>query len=72
MQKKIIQGIPFWVDGQRVYAFENKETQGTLLLGTYNPQTEQVQLREDWKEVYQAKLAEYRSKLQSRPRVPPA
>jgi hypothetical protein len=74
MQKKeIIQGIPFWVDAQnRVFAFENKETQGTLHLGSYNPQTKTLQLREDWKEVYEARLQEYRRGLQARARVPPS
>ncbi len=71
MQKKILQGIPFWVDAQnRIYLFENKETPGTIVLGTYNPQTEKIQLREDWKDVYQPKLDEYRASLQSRARVP--
>jgi hypothetical protein len=72
MQKKeIIQGIPFWVDAQnRVFAFENKETQGTLHLGTYNPQTKTLQLREDWKEVYEPRLQEYRRSLLARARVP--
>ena len=74
MQKKeILQGIPFWVDGQnRVFAFENKETPGTLHLGTYNPQTKQLQLREDWKEVYEPRLQEYRRSLLARARVPPS
>lgn len=71
MQKKeILQGIPFWVDTQhRVYAFENKETPGTLQLGTYNSQTQQLQLRDDWKQVYEQKLIDYRRSLQPRARV---
>jgi len=72
-KKEIIQGIPFWVDTQnRFFAFENKETPGTLHLGTYNPQTKALQLREDWKEVYEPKLQEYRRSLQARARVPPS
>lgn len=72
MQKKeLIQGIPFWVDAQnRVYAFENKETPGTLHIGTYTPQTKTLQLRDDWKEVYEPRLQEYRRNLQARARVP--
>jgi hypothetical protein len=74
MQKKeLIQGIPFWVDGQsRVYAFENKETPGTLHIGTYNAQAKTLQLRDDWKEVYEPRLQEYRRGLQARARVPPS
>ena len=72
MQKKLIQGIPFWVDGQnRVYAFETKEVPSNpLWLGTYNPQTEKLDLLPNWREAYAATLDDYRKKAAPRARVP--
>lgn len=72
MQKKIIQGIPFWVDAHnRVFAFETKELPSNpLFLGTYNPQTEKVDLLDTWREAYAKPLEEYHTKAAARARVP--
>jgi hypothetical protein len=72
MQKKIIQGIPFWVDAQnRVFAFETKELPSNpLWLGTYNPQTEKVELLSNWREAYAQTLEDYHKKAAPRARVP--
>lgn len=72
MQKKVIQGIPFWIDAQnRAFAFETKELPSNpLLLGTYNPQTEKVDLLHNWREAYAQPLEEYHKKAAARARVP--
>lgn len=74
MQKKIIQGIPFWVDAQnRIYLFETKEAPtNPICLGTYSPQTETIALKDNWRELYQANIEEYRRKSAPRARVPPS
>lgn len=72
MKKEIIQGIPFWVDGQnRIFAFEGKEIpQNPLWLGTYNPTEKKIDLRADWRTAYSEKLEEYRRSSAPRARVP--
>lgn len=72
MQKKILQGIPFWVDAQnRIYVFETKEAPvNPICLGTYNPQTDMIALKENWRELYAGNLEEYRKKCGPRARVP--
>jgi hypothetical protein len=74
MKKELIQGIPFWLDAQqRVFAFEGKEVPANpLWLGTYNPQSQKLELRADWQTAYQEKLAEYRRSCVPRARVPAA
>ena len=73
MQRKVIQGIPVWLDTQnRVYAYDPVDTTNPLWLGTYSPQTETMTLRDDWKLVYQEKLEAYRKKSAPRNRLPAA
>lgn len=71
MQRKVFQGVPYWVDAaQKIYAYDPKETTGTLWLGTVKD--EKVTLREGWQEIYQPKLDEFRGSNTTRPRVAPA
>ena len=71
MQRKVLQGIPFWLDGQnRIYAYDPQDQTNPLWLGVYDPQTEKVTLREDWRQAYQAKIEAYRTSAQSRSRIP--
>ena len=73
MLRKVIQGIPFWLDTQnRIYAYDPADQTNPLWLGTYNPQTEKVELREDWRQAYATKIESYRQGAQTRSRVPPA
>jgi hypothetical protein len=72
MQKKVVQGIPFWIDAQnRAFVFETKELPSNpLWLGTYNPQTEKVELLRNWREAYAQTLEDYHKKAAARARVP--
>ena len=68
MQRKVFQGVPYWIDSaQKVYAYDPKETTGTLWLGTVKD--EKVTLRNDWQAVYQPALEQYRSANTQRARV---
>jgi hypothetical protein len=68
MQRKVFQGVPYWVDSsQKIYAYDPKETTGTLWLGTVKD--EKVTLRDDWQSVYQPALVQYRAVNGTRPRV---
>ena len=72
MIAKVIQGIPFLIDPstKRAYAYE-KPIQGTpLYLGIYDAERETVQLVENWRELFQAKLEEYRQIERPRSRLP--
>lgn len=70
MQRKIIQGVPYWVDGaNKMYIWQSQEKPQTpIWIGTYNPQTETGLLREEWKELFQPILQSYREVQSSRPR----
>lgn len=72
MQKKVIQGVPFWVDAQnRIYVFETKEVPANpIWLGTYNTQSDTVELAANWRELYAMNLEDYRKKAAPRARVP--
>jgi len=67
MQRKVFQGVPYWVDSsQKIYAYDPKETTGTLWLGTVKD--EKVTLRPDWQGIYQPALEQYRGANGTRPR----
>ena len=71
MQYKNIQGVPYWVDSaNKAYIFEKKDEkpQAPIQIGTYDPKTETITLRENWKEVYAQTLQNYRESQASRPR----
>ena len=68
MQRKVFQGVPYWLDSsQKIYAYDPKETTGTLWLGTVKD--EKVTLRPDWQAIYQPALEQYRGANGTRPRV---
>ena len=70
-ERKVIQGVPFWVDNQkRIYAYEGKEATNLLWLGMYNDQTDKVELRPDWEQAYKEKLETYRKNVQPKSRLP--
>jgi hypothetical protein len=72
MQRKVLQGVPYWVDAQnKIYAYTQNDTT-YLCLGTYSPETEKVTLLPNWKELYTQKLMEYRTSAQARARLPVA
>lgn len=71
MQRKLIQGIPFWLDAQnRVYAYDPTTSENPIWLGTYSPQKEMIEFRDDWREAYAPALAAYRQQNQARSRLP--
>ncbi len=71
---KTLQGIPFLCDPvtKTIYAYEKVPTQPLLALGTYNPETETFTLLDNWKELYEPRLKQYRESLQPRSRLPQA
>jgi hypothetical protein len=72
MLTKVLQGIPFLVDpvSKRIFAFEKPLVGEALCLGTYDPVSETFQLVENWKELYQGKLENYRQTEKVRSRLP--
>lgn len=74
MLVKTLQGIPFLCDpvSKTIYAYEKNPTQPLLALGTYNPEAETFTLLQDWKELYESRVAAYRASLQPRSRLPQA
>lgn len=76
MQQKILQGLPFWVNPEtkQIYAFEKPmPAQADMLcLGTFDPQTEQITLAPNWRELYKPRLETYRAteKPRQRKKVP--
>lgn len=70
MQTKILQGLPFLFnpDTRQIFAYEKPVGNNPLLLGTYDPQTERITLRADWREVYAPGLAAYRAAEKPRQR----
>lgn len=74
MQIKVLQGVPFLVEPstRNIYAYEKVITQPLLHLGTYDPEKETFQLREDWKEAYQPRVEAHRDAEKPRSRLPVA
>lgn len=71
MVVKVIQGIPFVVDAatKKIFSYD-KGAQGSICLGTYDPEKEKFALVEGWKELYQPLLEEYRQSVKIRSRLP--
>jgi hypothetical protein len=66
MQKEIIQGIPFWKDkSNNLYSFE---TDKKLHIGTYNSATDTYTLKDNWEQLYDSRLKQYRENLNQRDR----
>ena len=63
MQRKVVQGLPIWVDSQqRAFSYEtNDALVKSVWLGAYNPTTDTLELRPNWKAVYEPRLIEYRA-----------
>lgn len=76
MQRKVVQGLPIWVDAQqRAFSYEPSDaTVKSVWLGSYNPTTDLLELRPNWQTAYEARLVEYRASQAPRLRteVPPA
>jgi hypothetical protein len=73
MQTKTLCGMPFLVDvsTKKIYAYEKQPTE-PLYLGTYDPEKETYELREDWQDAYKVKLDTYRTSLKPQSRMPTA
>lgn len=67
---KIIQGIPFVVDGVKLYAYETKKTDKQLYLGTYDPEKLTYTLVDNWKELYEPIIKKHRQDEKPRSRLP--
>lgn len=68
MQKIIVHGVPFLVDKlNNLYSFE-QDKKNLIILGTYNPEKETYTLKDNWEELYQEKLDDYRKNLKNRER----
>jgi hypothetical protein len=68
MRKEIVQGVPFWKDkSNNLYSFDT-DKKNSIHIGTYNTATETYTLKENWVEIYQSKLDEYRKNLIKRDR----
>jgi hypothetical protein len=69
---KTFQGIPFLVDAatKTIYAYEKNPTQPLLQLGTFDPVKETFTLLSNWKELYEPRVALYRSTEKPRSRLP--
>ena len=70
MQRKLIQGIPFWVEGTKVHAYDPNDKITPLFLGTYNAEKDELLLRPDWRKVYAPILAAFRQSQAPRARKP--
>lgn len=72
MLTKVLQGIPFLVDPatKRIFAFEKPLQGEPLCLGTYDPIAETFQLIDNWKDLYQEKVEQYRQTEKARSRLP--
>jgi hypothetical protein len=70
MQRKIIQGVPFWIDGaNRAFYWESSEKPTSpIQIGNYNVQKESVELFEDWRVKLEDKKKGYIESQSSRPR----
>jgi hypothetical protein len=68
MQKEIVEGLPFWKDKSNIlYSFE-PDKKNLIVLGTYNSETNTITLKDNWKQLYQQKLDDYRKNLKKRER----
>ena len=68
MQKEVIEGVPYWKDkSNNIYCFE-PDKKNLIVLGTYNPEKDTIALKDNWKELYQSKLDDYRKNLKNRER----
>ena len=68
MQKEIIQGIPYWKDkSNNIYSFE-PDKKNCIAIGTYDPTTDTCILKDNWQEIYEPKLKQYRENLNTRSR----
>ena len=68
MQKELVQGVPFWRDkSNNLYSFEI-DKKNLLTLGTFNPTTESYILKNNWKNLYESRLNDYRKNLNKRER----
>ena len=68
MQKELVQGVPFWRDkSNNLYSFE-VDKKNLLTLGTFNPTTESYILKNNWKNLYESRLNDYRKNLNKRER----
>jgi hypothetical protein len=68
MQKIIVHGVPFLVDKlNNLYSFE-QDKKNLIILGIYNPEKETYTLKDNWEELYQEKLDDYRKNLKNRER----
>jgi len=68
MQKIIVHGVPFLVDkSNNLFTFKI-DKKNLIQLGTYNPEKETYTLKENWEQIYQPELDEYRKNLKNRER----
>jgi hypothetical protein len=68
MQKELVQGVPFWRDkSNNLYSFEPYK-KNLLTLGTFNPTTDTYILKDNWKNLYESRLNDYRKNLNKRER----
>jgi hypothetical protein len=68
MQKEIAEGVPYWKDkSNTLYNFE-PDKKNLIAIGSYNPEKDTITLKDNWKELYQTKLDEYRKNLKNRER----
>lgn len=68
---KHIRGIPYYLDGTNLYSFEvhgGKPSPHSVLLGTYDPATDRVQLLDGWAEAAKPRLDAYREGVIARAR----
>jgi hypothetical protein len=68
MQKIIVHGVPFLVDkSNNLFTFK-VDKKNLIQLGTYNPEKETYTLKENWEQLYQPELDDYRKNLKNRER----
>jgi hypothetical protein len=74
MQTKIIQGLPFLLNSatNQIYAYEKPVSNQPLLLGSFDPVTEDYKLSDTWRLCYEPRLSSYRGSEPIRSRLPTA
>lgn len=66
MQKVILEGVPFWKDkSNTLYSFE-PDKKNILNIGTYA--NDSYKLKDNWVELYESSLNDYRKNLKNRER----
>jgi hypothetical protein len=62
LQVKVLKGMPFLVDNSKkeIYAYEKPIPAQPFFLGTFNPDTEEYLLIDNWQAAFDARLSEYR------------